>query len=76
MDVAFADIDETVDHAQQRRFAGAGFADDADHLAGRDGDVDFAHSSLFAKAANNIADFKHQAKLPAFALERRSRAFA
>ena len=35
-----AGVDETVDHAQKRRFAGARTADDADHLARRNVEVD------------------------------------
>ena len=57
-DRAFARIDQTVDHAQQRRLAGAGAADDADHLALRDREIDRADGRVLAEAAGDAADLR------------------
>ena len=53
-----AGVDETVDHAQKRRFAGAGAADDADHLAFGDDDVDAADGGVLAKTTRDGADLE------------------
>ena len=53
-----AGVDETVDHAQQRGFAGARAADDADHLAFGNFDVDAADGGVLAKSARDGADLE------------------
>ena len=54
----WAGVDETVDHAQKRRLAGARTADDADHLALRDRQVDGADGGVLAKSSGDAADFE------------------
>ena len=55
-----AGVDETVDHAQQRGFAGARAADDADHLAFGDDDVDAVDGGVLAKTTRDGADLERR----------------
>ena len=58
-DAAVARLDQAVDHAQERRLAGAGAADDADHLAGGDFQVDRVDGDEVTEAAGETLDREH-----------------
>ena len=47
-------VDETIDHAQKGRFAGAGAADDADHLALRDSSVTLSTAVFLPKRRETL----------------------
>ena len=53
-----AGVDETVDHAQKGGFSGARTADDADHLALGDDDVDAVDGGVLAKTTRDGADLE------------------
>ncbi|MCY1234739.1 hypothetical protein D9M72_473270 [compost metagenome] len=52
-------VDETVDHAQQRRLAGARTADDADHLTLGDVEGNRTYGCLLAELAGYTLQLKH-----------------
>ena len=62
-DAAFAGVGEAVDHAQQRRLAGAGAADDADHLALGNGERDVVDGGLSPKRLVRPSMRKHEVVL-------------
>ena len=59
MDGAGARRNQPVDHAQQRRLAGPGAADNADHLPLGDGEIDRIHRRLAAETASHIRELEH-----------------
>ncbi len=51
---------QAVDHAQQGGFAGAGPADNADELAGRDGEVYVVHRPSVTELLHQTVDYQHR----------------
>ena len=59
-DTAFGRVGEAVEHAQQRRLAGARAADHADHLAARNRQGDVVDGGLAAETLGQTLDTQHQ----------------
>ena len=52
-------LDQPVDHAQQRRLAAPGAADQREQLAGRDRERDVVHGSNVAEATGQVSNLDH-----------------
>ncbi|MNL84472.1 hypothetical protein D3C87_2124470 [compost metagenome] len=59
VDMAGRDVVEAVDHAQQRRFAGARATDHAHHLPLGDFERHVIHGDLVAKASGDVRNLQH-----------------
>ena len=62
-DFALGWIDQAADQAQQGGFAGAGSADNANHLAVRDGQVGPGHRAFITEAAGEINELQQSVAL-------------
>jgi hypothetical protein len=65
LDAALARLGEAVDHAQERRLAGARAADDADHLPVGNGERDAVDRLAILEGFGEAVDLQHGLLLPA-----------